>query len=498
MDDFDERDEQWSLSPFERELIATKSIANRLEFAVLFAFFRNAGCFPQSLAEINAPAIASLARQLDVSVTLCDDRTLDRTLKRYRAEIRAVFGFRSATIADADELTAWLRDTAVSQSRNHEGLNATLRDECRGRRIEPPAPERCERIINAAIHSREEQLYTATFARLSEISRERLDALLAPADEQDDTSRARIIALRNDAGPIGVKSIRDELSKLEMIREIGLPDDIFAHAHPHELELYRQRAAVEDPFELRRHPKATRLTWLAAFAFLRGRAITDTLVDLLVDTVHRINARADRRVSNVLLDDLQRVNGKTNMLYRIATAALTNPTGAVCDVVFPVVGEATLQALVKEWKATDGFRTTLRTYIRSSYQSHYRQVVPQILETLDLRSNNELHQPVIRALKLIKRYAGTKLRSFPSDENVPLDFVPPLWREAVVGEDADGKSRVDRIAYEITALNALRDQLRCKEVWVAGADRYRNPDDDVPNELRGTARRLLRRPPSFA
>jgi hypothetical protein len=94
-----------------------------------------------------------------------------------------------------------------------------------------------------------------------------------------------------------------------------------------------------------------------------------------------------------------------------------------------------------------------------------------------LRSNNELHQPVICALKLIKRYAGTKLRSFPSDENVPLDFVPPLWREAVVGEDPDGKSRVDRIAYEITVLNALRDQLRCKEVWVAGADRYRNPDD---------------------
>jgi hypothetical protein len=30
---------------------------------------------------------------------------------------------------------------------------------------------------------------------------------------------------------------------------------------------------------------------------------------------------------------------------------------------------------------------------------------------------------------------------------------------------------------------ALREQLRCKEVWVAGADRYRNPDDDVPADF---------------
>src|SRR5262245_11038371 len=32
-------------------------------------------------------------------------------------------------------------------------------------------------------------------------------------------------------------------------------------------------------------------------------------------------------------------------------------------------------------------------------------------------------------------------------------------------------------------LQALRDQLRCKEIWVVGADRYRNPDEDVPQDF---------------
>jgi Tn3 transposase DDE domain len=44
-------------------------------------------------------------------------------------------------------------------------------------------------------------------------------------------------------------------------------------------------------------------------------------------------------------------------------------------------------------------------------------------------------------------------------------------------------SRVNRITYEICVLEALREQLRCKEIWVVGANRYRNPDEDVPADF---------------
>jgi hypothetical protein len=58
-----------------------------------------------------------------------------------------------------------------------------------------------------------------------------------------------------------------------------------------------------------------------------------------------------------------------------------------------------------------------------------------------------------------------------------------LWREAVIEKDAQGRERVNRITYEICVLEALREQLRCKEIWVAGADRYRNPDQDLPADF---------------
>ena len=204
----------------------------------------------------------------------------------------------------------------------------------------------------------------------------------------------------------------------------------------------------------------------------------------MIEIIHHIGARAERKVERELLEDLKRVTGKQTLLFELAEVALAHPEGIVREVVFPVVGKQTLRDLVREWKATGPtYRTTLRTVIRNSYTGHYRQVVPKLVETLTFRSNNEVHQPVISALELVKRYADTRLRFFPVEENIPLSVVRGLWREAVVETDTRGRSRVNRITYEICVLEALREQLRCKEIWVVGANRYRNPDEDLPADF---------------
>src|SRR5208337_1858039 len=293
------------------------------------------------------------------------------------------------------------------------------------------------------------------------------------------------VTLRYSGHITVLASMQEELAKLELIRGIDLPADLFNHASPRDLERCRRRVAVEAPHELRRHPDAARITWLAAFVYLRARSLTDDLVDLLIETIHRIGARAERKVERELLNDIKRVGGKQNLLFELADATLAQPDGVVREVVFPVVGEETLRDLVKEWKATGPtYRTTLRTVIRNSYQGHYRRMVPKLLAALEFRSNNERHRPVMQALELVKRFADTKLRTFPAEEEVPLDgVVRGLWRDAVVEKDAAGRDRVNRVTYEVAVLEALREQLRCKEIWVVGANRYRNPDEDLPADF---------------
>src|SRR5260370_40202741 len=119
--------------------------------------------------------------------------------------------------------------------------------------------------------------------------------------------------------------MQEELAKLELIRGIDLPADLFNHASPRDLERCRRRVAVEAPHELRRHPDAARITWLAAFVYLRARSLTDDLVDLLIETIHRIGARAARKVERELLNDINRVAANQNLLFHLPAATLAQP-----------------------------------------------------------------------------------------------------------------------------------------------------------------------------
>jgi hypothetical protein len=82
--------------------------------------------------------------------------------------------------------------------------------------------------------------------------------------------------------------------------------------------------------------------------------------------------------------------------------------------------------------------------------------------------------------------SGDRARREPDD-----DIVRGHWREAVVEKDAEGRQRINRITYEICVLEALREKLRCKEIWVVGADRYRNPDEDLRPTSRRSAYRII-------
>jgi hypothetical protein len=66
-----------------------------------------------------------------------------------------------------------------------------------------------------------------------------------------------------------------------------------------------------------------------------GRVITDSLVDLLIEILHHIGARAERKVERELLEDLKRLTSKQTLLFELADAALTHPEGIVREVFFP-------------------------------------------------------------------------------------------------------------------------------------------------------------------
>jgi len=169
----------------------------------------------------------------------------------------------------------------------------------------------------------------------------------------------------------------------------------------------------------------------------------------------------------------------------MATASLEHPESTVKDAIYPVVSPSTLSNLVKEFKSSGPtYRERVYTVMRSSYLHHYHRMVPQILSCLEFRSNNELYQPAIEALKLIEKYTGSSQHYYLPEDEVCVDGVlKNSWRGIVVEVDEEGGEKINRVNYEISVLQTLRDQLRSKEIWVVGAKRYGNPEEDLPKDF---------------
>ncbi len=489
--------EHWTLLPTELALLTKKTATNRLGIALLLKFYQYEGHFPASRAEIPTTAIRYVADQLQIDPERLGDYDFEgRTIKAHRALIRNFLGFREATVKDARALTDWLLTQVLAYDLKLESLTLAAQNHLRSLKIEPPTPERLERLVRSALRRFENHFCQATAQKLDPTVCSNLDKLLETATETTEpespgdnpvatNSPSALAILKTDPGRLGLDSLTKEAAKLEQIRQLDLPSDLFHGISLKVLQTYRQRVAAEPPRELRRHPDSRRYILLAAFCWLRSQEITDNLVELLIQIVHRIGARAERRVDKELLDDFKKVSGKTGLLFKLAQAALDEPEGVVKEVIYPVVGEQTLTNLVREFKATGtAYSEKVYTVMRSSYSHHYRRMVPVLLNLLEFRSNNDVHRPVIEALTLLQKYADSRERYYAPDETVPLSgIVSPSFSELILESNIDGQIKINRINYELAVLQALRDGLRCKEIWVVGANRYRNPEEDLPNDF---------------
>src|SRR3954447_11407715 len=219
--------DRWTLTPADHALVAVKGRANRLSFAVLLLFFREHGRFPLDGSEIDRRMVGEVAQQIHVPAPADDALNLSgRTTERHRAEIRALFGYREATVADAAALEDWLRDQATVVGAVPDHLVPRLEARCRELAIEPPSADRVDRIVRSAIHAHEVRLYARIRDRLTPETRARLEALLQPGsdagsgsdgDGQPGAVPALLLRLCGDPGRPSLAGVQAELARLEMV-----------------------------------------------------------------------------------------------------------------------------------------------------------------------------------------------------------------------------------------------------------------------------------------
>jgi hypothetical protein len=516
----DELIEHWTLVGDEWALLAGKRGPTRLGFALLLKFHLNHGRFPRGRGELGDDVVAYVAAQVRVPPSDIAFYEWDgRTIEYHRAQIRGHTGFRECTATDAEKITAWLAGHVCQSERRADRVRAALLEQLKGEGIEPPATTTLLRIVGSALRAAEHTLTLRISGRVPAGVTRRMLALIArragSTDEQDSDDEAEdaesppsgddhhiasdaeegiegadlFAVIREDPGNVSVKTMRREVFKLGAINAIELPEGLFDDVAPGVLAAWRSRVAAEAPSHLRRHAVELTVTLLAAYLYGRRREIIDALVDLLITTVQRINARADTVVTSEFVAELKRVSGKENILFKMTGAALNTPKGPVEEVIYPAVpgGVDTLMALWHEYTSKGStYRQHRQRVFKASYTHHYRTGLIQIIEALEFGSTNTVHAPMMAALALIKRYRAEhthRTKYYALGETVPVEkIVPGELAELMYRTDTAGRQRILRSVYECGVFQTLRDKLRCKEIWVVGAYKWRNPDDDLPKD----------------
>lgn len=470
--------ELWHISDEELNLLKSRTDSDRLGHILLLKYFQYQFRFPRSKDDIPEFVVNHIAKQLKLSAKIFDEYELtSRTSERHRQKVRSYLGFRVSNSEDREKLEKWLLSHVFAEGHKFIQVEYMVESWFKDQLIELPSKEHLERLIKSATQSYENNLLANITESLSKESKILIDDLL------DHNSGGNFNEIKSDPGRIGLDSVIKELNKLQKLNDLHI-DYSKVHKIPQKLlQKYKSRIASETPWEIRRHPESIRYPLVTIFSYKRKSEIIDSLIDLLIQITHRLTVRAEKKVVKEILGDLRKVHGKTNLLFRLAETALENPDGTIKDVLYPVIGEQKLYYLVKEYKSTGpAYIRHIHTNIRASYGTHYRKAIPKILSTLKFKSNNATHKPVIDALELINKNRGR--RFFKSFESIPIKgVIKDKWKDIIIENDEHGDKRINCINYEISVLQALRDKLRCKEIWIEGADRYRNPDDDLPKDF---------------
>lgn len=488
--------EHFLLSPADREVIDTcYGEVNRHGVAVLLKTVQYLGYFPDDLQQVPPVVRTFIAHQLQ----LLWDHTEDypwhsRTRDRHMSLIRHHMGWRFPSGEDKQALETWLRTQRASEAPTEEDLREDAYARLRGLGIELPAERELQRMVRAALYGFFQEVYNRVTARLSDTVRATLDTLL---DVDPEGRQSAFGHLKAEPSAPGVKNLQQEVAKLQTLRAIGVPPEALADVPFKVLQLLKRRAHNERAGEMRTHPDPIRYTLLACFIHQRTMEVTDDVVRMTLALIRRIETQTEKHLHKELLQDIKKVSGKVQLLFRIAEAVVEDPQGSIPDVIFPQVKPDVFQDLVAEAKASGShYRVWYQYVMRQKYAHHYRQILPVVLEHLTFHSENRF-QPVIDALLVIKQYLRTKAQYLPDD--VPIDgVVLPSWRETVI-EHKDGKVRINRLYYELCVLQRLERALKCKEIWVEGSYDFRNPSQDMPanwssEEQRTAYYRLLPQP----
>lgn len=467
---------EFDLTEEEIGFIKTRHLSKQLAFALLFKYYQKSHEFINDLTKLPAYLISQVARQLNIPPVISTISL--RTYGNYISLIRQYFKTSFSKKTHYKELEIWIRDVLLP---THYLADEEIKNQAlqylKERGIESFKEKTMARIILDATNAFESSLFEKLQNSLSIEDEAQLNGLLLPHKE----GLSYLGWINKEINNPSLDSILRLTEQLSVLNRFNFDLSAIQAIPRKRIVHYSEAFTRLNPSDLKQMDDNKRCAHLVMYCHTRKEEVIDKTIDMFNRIIRNVIHKSEKRVVKKLINDVKKVYGKDTILFNIAEICLEQPDGTIRDKIFPIIGQDKLKNIIDEYKKKGPkYQSLLHQQIRSSYASHYRRMIQPLLENMIFRSNNSEHQPILDALQLIKKYFDSNKIYFPDHEYVPIDCLPEKWKKRIVDPNS---GKIKRICYEVYILKRLADRIRCREIWIEGSFKHRNPDEDFPNSF---------------
>ena len=328
---------QYNLSLEYINLCKTKRTkTGQLVFGIMLIYFKQHTKFPNG-QEISTQLILQVAKDLDIlPIQIVAFDWLGRNTKKYRQDIREYLGYRISTIQDSTNIIDYLVDKLIPRHLSETVLHEQVRMYFVKNKIEIVSTNQLEHYIASATQKFEQQFIGKIFDNLTQEQFVLIDLTLE-TDINIDNEIIELSELKKDIAGAKIKNVQGAIDKINLLQQIKLPETIVDSVDRKFLLKYYERVMAFAPSNIKDFAPMTKYATMAVFCHIRLELLLDSLTDTMIKLLKKLKSRAEKHVDNYILQEVKRVDGKFDILGKLAVLNAENPKSVIEDKIYPTV-----------------------------------------------------------------------------------------------------------------------------------------------------------------
>ncbi|MBU0506869.1 DUF4158 domain-containing protein, partial [bacterium] len=451
-------------------IFACRRKYNQLGFAYQIAFVKLCNFFPtQQPFEILDDLLKFTCVQLDIKSNEISKYSVRReTISEHQVQIVKHLKLKRLGDKEISLLKKYLFEESLRLDLS-SSLFAMAKAFLRERKILMPAKSTLERIVLNQRERSRQYIFKKIAKSFSSKIKTNLDGLLT-VPKKGKISSFQILKIA--AGLPSPGSMQQLTDKNKQIKNTGILDiDLSWLNNNYQLTLYHyaKRSSAD---RLRSLRDARRYSVLTCFLLQTYKDTIDHIVDMHDKIINKIYKHAQKDIDQQMKE--QRRNIRVSLsIFKTLGAIILNENikdSNLRAILFENISRENLQTQIegiKEWidgKYSHVFYSVVKRF------SYLRQFSPALLDTLELRKENNRSSSLLDAVDILKKLNEDNKRKLPDD--ITLDFIQPKLRKIIA---PDGN--VNKQAWESALLTSVRDEIKAGNISVLNSKRFGCFDD---------------------